>query len=165
MRRMIGSSPLARGLLGRRCDRAGAQGIIPARAGFTCAHTPTQPPSADHPRSRGVYSQSWFYGTPAEGSSPLARGLPFREARENARVRIIPARAGFTWASASGHRAAQDHPRSRGVYPFDRLPVSGGGGSSPLARGLPTNGISRDCTRRIIPARAGFTWWIGDDVI
>ena len=51
----------------------------------------------------------------------------------------------------------RDHPRSRGVY----LPMSpcrdGGGGSSPLARGLPPVGIAASLPTGIIPARAGFT--------
>ena len=50
-----------------------------------------------------------------------------------------------------------DHPRSRGVYPWGirrGLPVPG---SSPLARGLPVNGVAGHFSVRIIPARAGFT--------
>ena len=51
-----GSSPLARGLLHLRDERAYLLGIIPARAGFTSSH-PSWPPGApDHPRSRGVYT-------------------------------------------------------------------------------------------------------------
>ena len=30
--------------------------------------------------------------------------------------RIIPARAGFTWADGERADRIQDHPRSRGVY-------------------------------------------------
>ena len=74
--RVLGSSPLARGLR-------------PARR-RSCPRTP------DHPRSRGVYPQkSKFPGT-LEGSSPLARGLRRRHSRPRRRRRIIPARAGFT---------------------------------------------------------------------
>ena len=50
-----------------------------------------------------------------------------------------------------------DHPRSRGVYQRINRPDPGPGGSSPLARGLPTQTIAGDRNRRIIPARAGFT--------
>ena len=74
----IGSSPLARGLLWRWSYQVSLRGIIPARAGFTrCLGPGTDLPlgssplarglprenrgqgrrSADHPRSRGVYSQ------------------------------------------------------------------------------------------------------------
>ena len=74
-----------------------------------------------------------------------------------ARLGIIPARAGFTEVRALDIAAAQDHPRSRGVYE----PVSGGAagrsGSSPLARGLQNKGPLEVANVRIIPARAGFT--------
>ena len=132
-----GSSPLARGL-----HRGGAQGgvgrrIIPARAGFT-ALVPHQQPAG-------------------RGSSPLARGLPRRHRLPPGDDGIIPARAGFT-GDHDGHvRQAGDHPRSRGVY---RTRAGGRGarrGSSPLARGLPVHGYELWASRRIIPARAGFT--------
>ena len=51
-----GSSPLARGLpVSDSVELFGAR-IIPARAGFTSPCTSTTARSADHPRSRGVYS-------------------------------------------------------------------------------------------------------------
>ena len=52
----------------------------------------------DHPRSRGVYAGADLLDADPAGSSPLARGLPRREASEAAVRRIIPARAGFTLA-------------------------------------------------------------------
>ena len=70
-----GSSPLARGLRGPESHRGGENRIIPARAGFTgCGSTPTRA-GRDHPRSRGVYALKEAGYDPAEGSSPLARGL------------------------------------------------------------------------------------------
>ena len=91
------------------------------------------------------------------GSSPLARGLLTGIHLNGELRRIIPARAGFTRVLVRMSRPNSDHPRSRGVYrcaiPCTRRWV----GSSPLARGLPTN---TDVTQRypgIIPARAGFT--------
>ena len=61
------------------------------------------------------------------------------------RVRIIPARAGFTAMRFLGEFWLRDHPRSRGVY-------------------------WRCCSRRtrprrIIPARAGFTSFMNGDVV
>ena len=50
-----GSSPLARGLLHVRHERAFAAGIIPARAGFTTSGNGRTCSCRDHPRSRGVY--------------------------------------------------------------------------------------------------------------
>ena len=91
-----GSSPLARGLHRGRDAVALAQGIIPARAGFTTSRTSSPDERADHPRSRGVYLT--------------------RPTIDLADDRIIPARAGFTplcWSMGTG---TTDHPRSRGVY-------------------------------------------------
>ena len=95
-RRFRGSSPLARGLRSLAVDHPRITGIIPARAGFTPAgRTPTRG-RADHPRSRGVYSDRRLLFDQDLGSSPLARGLLRRLGRDHAQRRIIPARAGFT---------------------------------------------------------------------
>ena len=51
-----------------------------------------------------------------EGSSPLARGLLIAVDGEFCRVRIIPARAGFTFRDDTAIHSPKDHPRSRGVY-------------------------------------------------
>ena len=72
---VVGSSPLARGLLMARREGRTVRRIIPARAGFT---TPAIPPAAtctDHPRSRGVYADDMAEFLKEVGSSPLARGL------------------------------------------------------------------------------------------
>ena len=70
--------------------------IIPARAGFTQPGGDGAEALEDHPRSRGVYGVWYRSSASIPGSSPLARGLPLCETGENAGVRIIPARAGFT---------------------------------------------------------------------
>ena len=133
----VGSSPLARGLLAELPDRVIVRRIIPARAGFTPMTSRPHSPSSDHPRSRGVYYPSRQPSRQAEGSSPLARGLPGEEAAVEALVGIIPARAGFTARGRRRPGGRPDHPRSRGVY--------GEGAQAPAVG------------RRIIPARAGFT--------
>ena len=56
--------------------QAKAARIIPARAGFTSTSKGRPARSADHPRSRGVYAAYGERAQLAEGSSPLARGLP-----------------------------------------------------------------------------------------
>ena len=133
----VGSSPLARGLLGSGDAVRARARIIPARAGFTYLVLNLPGVLGDHPRSRGVYM-----------TGPVLSGaLPW----------IIPARAGFTAAQTAGHTYDQDHPRSRGVYtmkPFPRRTISG---SSPLARGLRSECREYDSSSGIIPARAGFT--------
>ena len=115
-----GSSQLARGLRFRAGSHSATLGIIPARAGFTrCAgHTCRVIP--DHPRSRGVYTRASSGERTSTGSSPLARGLPRERQAPVAGLRIIPARAGFTFLPVRGGANGRDHPRSRGVY-------SGGG--------------------------------------
>ena len=92
----VGSSPLARGLLGHVRPVPRVTGIIPARAGFTCRASQRGVCSRDHPRSRGVYGME-IEGSPGvEGSSPLARGLPLGDLHRRGCKGIIPARAGFT---------------------------------------------------------------------
>ena len=111
--------------------------IIPARAGFTLASRSATVANADHPRSRGVYHSDYSFSSSTRGSSPLARGLHFRE-------EIV-------------HESLPDHPRSRGVYVLacDIRVLSEG--SSPLARGLRQATCYENIFSGIIPARAGFT--------
>ena len=111
-----GSSPLARGLPGGRSPRPATPGIIPARAGFTRPHSPQRPRIQDHPRSRGVYPDGDRVVLRPDGSSPLARGLRRGDLMSPGRLRIIPARAGFTGEIQLLLGKPGDHPRSRGVY-------------------------------------------------
>ena len=131
----------------------------------------------DHPRSRGVYSRGPLVSASVRGSSPLARGLPSSGGSgaagigssplarglqtaiqpQNGDIRIIPARAGFTLPRYLSRTATEDHPRSRGVYAKEIANTRFGKGSSPLARGLLVADSVGGCTKRIIPARAGFT--------
>ena len=152
-----GSSPLARGLPHIDGHLVRGAGIIPARAGFTERGPRRGPERTDHPRSRGVYLVAADLDVESVGSSPLARGLPKTSAAAIGAAWIIPARAGFTLRELRHPQTRRDHPRSRGVYWLRSPAWPPGGGSSPLARGLP--GILRPQPdgRRIIPARAGFT--------
>ena len=52
---VLGSSPLARGLLVWEAGTPVLTGIIPARAGFTVGRGVPEVLRRDHPRSRGVY--------------------------------------------------------------------------------------------------------------
>ena len=92
------------------------------------------------------------------GSSPLARGLRIRVDGDHITRRIIPARAGFTGPVGAERGREADHPRSRGVYQCGGDVAVLRDGSSPLARGLLTGGLSEPVVPRIIPARAGFTY-------
>ena len=75
----------------------------------------------------------------------------------NGLVRIIPARAGFTWYNPPSAPLHPDHPRSRGVYVQMARSCVSRTGSSPLARGLLLPLEIRVWDGGIIPARAGFT--------
>ena len=152
-----GSSPLARGL--RRIHGRIRQGsrIIPARAGFTTSASEPVRAREDHPRSRGVYPRARARIPPFKGSSPLARGLQAWVEEGEVKMGIIPARAGFTQSPSKNFPCSRDHPRSRGVYEYERGPAPRDRGSSPLARGLPTDLSVHKTIPGIIPARAGFT--------
>ena len=156
-RASLGSSPLARGL--RAGDNAipPRPRIIPARAGFTTPHPSGTRRRPDHPRSRGVYPGRPTAEDAVRGSSPLARGLRIGRVGPGLGRRIIPARAGFTGGALAVGRKVGDHPRSRGVYANDKSSWQRRPGSSPLARGLPSEYQSRADVCGIIPARAGFT--------
>ena len=97
---LLGSSPLARGLLLHPLRGVQGEGIIPARAGFTRLPRSGWLGLPDHPRSRGVYEGSISMPGTVWGSSPLARGLLVAVAGDDEEGGIIPARAGFTWSSS-----------------------------------------------------------------
>ena len=103
-RRRPGSSPLARGLRPCPVYWCMVAGIIPARAGFTAESRGNHEGARDHPRSRGVYPRAPPLIPTHLGSSPLARGLPWVTLSIFDCGRIIPARAGFTWAAARAGR-------------------------------------------------------------
>ena len=155
MKRTSGSSPLARGLQRHVLQQSHVHGIIPARAGFTSHWGQYPRPNMDHPRSRGVYHFRFVAAQVNEGSSPLARGLLGGVAGIESRIRIIPARAGFTVQGKARTREPVDHPRSRGVYPGPCGPVLRESGSSPLARGLRHTERSGTPPRRDHPRSRG----------
>ena len=136
-----GSSPLSRGILGRgRRPRTGER-IIPALAGNTRLVSPSPPHPEDHPRSRGEYTALTAWTYQAMGSSPLSRGIPRSRASAVTAAGIIPALAGNTGSPGSRRDATTDHPRSRGEYPGTLLPTPSASGSSPLSRGIQTQGV------------------------
>ena len=171
--------PRSRGVYGAPGrPRSSPSGSSPLARGLPGSSTCTGFRQSDHPRSRGVYAGPSTRPQPRAGSSPLARGLHHGGSATVVERRIIPARAGFTRrvsmpkappAGSSplarglrGRVLARcdllgDHPRSRGVYHGNALHLFGLEGSSPLARGLPSIIARPPPSRRIIPARAGFT--------
>ena len=153
-----GDHPRSRGVYpGAPGRSSGCLRIIPARAGFTPRLGGIAPGTLDHPRSRGVYAGRPVAVRAIRGSSPLARGLRAPRDLRRGRVRIIPARAGFTRHPFRLGGGRRDHPRSRGVYDILTEETEPEEGSSPLARGLPAGGPRSGPGPGIIPARAGFT--------
>ena len=70
-----GSSPLARGLPHSRSAHRRAEGIIPARAGFTPSPRSAPPCWRDHPRSRGVYYRHRQIRPGQSVDHPRSRGV------------------------------------------------------------------------------------------
>ena len=74
-KRVIGSSPLSRGILTETSGVVTITRIIPALAGNTFTHLISIHRPRDHPRSRGEYSKIIHSDLPEPGSSPLSRGI------------------------------------------------------------------------------------------
>ena len=100
-----GSSPLAREIPARRAAGDVPNRFIPARAGNTMACRLFGAFSAVHPRSRGKYGFQLPHLGAHPGSSPLAREIHFKTAREHVSCRFIPARAGNTLVGRRKRRA------------------------------------------------------------
>ena len=175
----FGSSPLVRGQQVLGFVPPGRVRIIPARAGPTQVLRITTHPMADHPRSCGANRVSQHSCSAKLGSSPLVRGQLVRLVMILTVVRIIPARAGPTpgavveeWCDSDHPRScganlhmqriisvSGDHPRSCGANSVKQLLNRKATGSSPLVRGQRLrHGVQRP-DRRIIPARAGPTFF------
>ena len=112
-----------------------------------------------HPRSRGEHSLSSTAGASCCGSSPLARGTPSLRLSRSALWRLIPARAGNTRPSAFSSVSKSAHPRSRGEHLSSAFNAPYWCGSSPLARGTHNTLVPAVKTVRLIPARAGNTFY------
>ena len=152
-----GSSPLSRGIPSDAAEASPCHGIIPALAGNTGVHSPPSMRRRDHPRSRGEYQGRWQWDFPIPGSSPLSRGIRYREGDRCPGVRIIPALAGNTDCCSQSPGRGWDHPRSRGEYHAMIDLDAQGAGSSPLSRGIPRPSQLLELGFRIIPALAGNT--------
>ena len=154
---LCGSSPLARGTRQAHLEVKRLFRLIPARAGNTHCLRHICPQCAAHPRSRGEHETWGLVFTYSRGSSPLARGTRGRVGCEAYAHRLIPARAGNTWAVRPRAGVLAAHPRSRGEHQHFQRRVDDARGSSPLARGtlFLLEGVAGVC--RLIPARAGNT--------
>ena len=109
-----GSSPRVRGKQPRAVRAVGRCRLIPARAGKTRRVGHPRPPSPAHPRACGENKCMSLQSTRSVGSSPRVRGK--RTAPEGGlpRCRLIPARAGKTFAGAPYDPRFKAHPRACG---------------------------------------------------
>ena len=154
---MPGSSPLARGTPQCSDRRRPGHRFIPARAGNTW-HGPAPARARPvHPRSRGEHLPANWPSLSRIGSSPLARGTLATSGQPNARPRFIPARAGNTPGFGDAPPPYPVHPRSRGEHTPAGVSTGAVTGSSPLARGTPSQHRRPPRRMRFIPARAGNT--------
>ncbi len=153
----VGSSPLARGTLGRHYRTQCFPRFIPAGAGNTRQFKLDRNPIRVHPRWRGEHERPARMTRISHGSSPLARGTLLAVDAKLAHLRFIPAGAGNTTrgARAGGHAAV--HPRWRGEHITSMQVNQGKYGSSPLARGTLAADVLDGQVRRFIPAGAGNT--------
>ena len=154
-----GSSPLARGPHFRLRVSTWGPGLIPARAGTTCALRCPYPAPRAHPRSRGDHKASMFTLPHSSGSSPLARGPRSPRSRCLLLMGLIPARAGTTFMEGTSLTKPRAHPRSRGDHALLGFPLRTRMGSSPLARGPLNFHCCSFWLMGLIPARAGTTVW------
>ena len=112
-----------------------------------------------HPRSRGENAGVRMSDTDPAGSSPLARGKLARVGDARHVGRLIPARAGKTGRGRNAPSRDPAHPRSRGENVAYMGYTTLEEGSSPLARGKPQDACPGGRGLRLIPARAGKTFW------
>ena len=109
-----GSSPRARGTLGKKIGPAKFLRIIPASAGNSRVRQAPLLHEPDHPRERGeLRSAATTFCTKA-GSSPRARGTRSRRVQIGRGARIIPASAGNSCGCGCSGTKRPDHPRERG---------------------------------------------------
>ncbi len=150
-----GSSPHARGTRLPRHDGHGLRRIIPACAGNADLTSCAIMLDPDHPRMRGERRPIPTSYAARFGSSPHARGTPWRPQPTPPPDRIIPACAGNAPRRRVIRTTAPDHPRMRGER--QKKPVNGlhVAGSSPHARGTHPIPMGHGILCRIIPACAG----------
>ncbi len=157
----LGSSPRARGAHALHGVLATRPGIIPACAGSTPTSTAAPRPKRDHPRVRGEHMIRSMSAKVCVGSSPRARGAPFRGNFAQTYAGIIPACAGSTGRRPRRSTRPRDHPRVRGEHSCDISSGVARYGSSPRARGAPEEVLGALDGVGIIPACAGSTLLYG----
>ena len=156
-----GSSPRVRGKHDRINVAVATVGLIPARAGKTSSYRVRGRRTPAHPRACGENGSAQKDGSVLAGSSPRVRGKHLQvDAHQRVR-RLIPARAGKTYAAPSGVFIATAHPRACGENPAWPSTPHPRGGSSPRVRGKRDLDETVGEDTGLIPARAGKTCGAG----
>ena len=141
-----------------------ARGIIPAGAGKSGAVEVHVPGDGDHPRGCGEKPSPSPPSAWATGSSPRVRGKVGGLVGLHLPDGIIPAGAGKRAADQFRPHRHRDHPRGCG----EKLGVGEGVGvalgSSPRVRGKAPSARTRRRWNGIIPAGAGKSPRVGEDV-
>ncbi len=152
-----GSSPRLRGTQLRIYAKTQKHRFIPAPAGNTAINRSQVRRPAVHPRACGEHGRLDDRAHVGGGSSPRLRGTLAVAARDDFRVRFIPAPAGNT--PAEGRRIIRPpvHPRACGEHTKERYDGNLLCGSSPRLRGTPEGDARADQVGRFIPAPAGNT--------
>ena len=104
-------------------------------------------------------------GIPRGGSSPRTRGTRRAQSDENPLQRFIPAHAGNTTTTSTRADAGSVHPRARGEHRALNRGNVGSYGSSPRTRGTPRRAASFAPNARFIPAHAGNTVYIQNELL
>ena len=156
-----GSSPRGRGKRGRSCTPDGTSRLIPARAGKTTWCHAWRRPATAHPRAGGENRTRGVTTPGFQGSSPRGRGKLIIFAWCCGTSGLIPARAGKTTLRVMAWSPLSAHPRAGGENQGFYQTVTADDGSSPRGRGKHRRVEGHVRGRRLIPARAGKTCWIG----
>ena len=131
----VGSPPRVRGKRRQLHMRRQEIRITPARAGKTSAGAQQERGGADHPRACGE-NYNFLDNVPAVcGSPPRVRGKQLSTLRDNASMRITPARAGKTYILAALRQIVADHPRACGENNLAYVMLQPPSGSPPRVRG------------------------------
>ena len=155
MPKRFGSSPRTRGTGGVVPGQPVRERFIPADAGNSPAGCRRGSPATVHPRGRGEQLTVRQEVSPADGSSPRARGTESTGDTDVSSSRFIPAGAGNSLKYCSWAAALSVHPRGRGEQGGQLVAGPVLAGSSPRARGTVVAGAELSPLHRFIPAGAG----------
>ena len=160
-----GSSPHVRGAPNVIARVRGCSGIIPACAGSTWFCGDRQRWRRDHPRMCGEHFNQLYMSAQRKGSSPHVRGAPWMFIFLLLYMGIIPACAGSTTVILPPRGLSRDHPRMCGEHDYDSDMVHSAAGSSPHVRGAHRTKVLFLSNAGIIPACAGSTYFITQDIV